>query len=94
MNIKASKDTPDDSITVQGVPAIDKKEAITEVLVRDGDIVVIAGIYSIEKADNQERVPLLGSIPILGYFFKKTVKSDDRRDLLIFISPKIIQDTV
>ncbi len=93
MNIKASKDTPDDSITVQGVPAIDKKEAITEVLVRDGDIVVIAGIYSIEKADNVERVPLLGSVPILGYFFKKTVKSDDRRDLLIFISPKIVQDT-
>ncbi|NIQ39083.1 MAG: type IV pilus secretin PilQ [Proteobacteria bacterium] len=93
MNIKASKDTPDDSITVQGVPAIDKKEAITEVLVKDGDIVVIAGIYSIEKSDNVERVPLLGKIPILGYFFKSTIKNDDRRDLLIFISPKIVQET-
>ncbi len=93
MNIKASKDTPDDSITVQGVPAIDKKEAITEVLVRDGDIVVIAGIYSIEKTDNIERVPLLGRVPILGYLFKKTIKSDDRRDLLIFISPKIVEET-
>jgi len=92
MNIKASKDTPDDSITVQGVPAIDKKEAITEVLVKDGDIVVIAGIYSIEKSDNIERVPLLGRVPILGYLFKKTIKSDDRRDLLIFISPKIIEE--
>jgi type IV pilus assembly protein PilQ len=93
MNIKASKDTPDDSITVQGVPAIDKKEAITEVLVKDGDIVVIAGIYSIEKSDNVQRVPLLGKIPILGYFFKNTTKTDDRRDLLIFISPKIVEET-
>jgi type IV pilus assembly protein PilQ len=92
MNIKASKDTPDDSITVQGVPAIDKKEAITEVLVKNGDIVVIAGIYSIEKSNNVDRVPLLGQIPILGYLFKNTTKSDDRRDLLIFISPRIVKE--
>jgi len=94
MNIKASKDTPDSSITVQGVPAIDKKEAITEVLVQDGDVVVIAGIYSIEKTDNVDRVPVLGKVPILGYFFRRTEKSDDRRDLLIFISPRIVQDMV
>ncbi len=93
MNIKAAKDTPDDSITVQGVPAIDKKEAITEVLVKDGDVVVIAGLYSIEKADGVERVPLLGKVPILGWLFKRTSKSDDRRDLLIFISPRIVQET-
>lgn len=92
MNIKASKDSPDDSIMVQGVPAIDKKEAITEVLVEDGDVVVIAGLYSIERANNVQRVPLLGKIPLLGFFFKKTDIQDDRRDLLIFISPKIIGD--
>jgi type IV pilus assembly protein PilQ len=92
MNIKASKDTPDTSITVQGVPAIDKKEAITEVLVEDGDVVVIGGLYSIEKTDTEDRVPLLGRVPILGYFFKSTAKTDDRRDLLIFISPKVIQE--
>jgi type IV pilus secretin PilQ/predicted competence protein len=91
MNIKASKDSPDDSITVQGVPAIDKKEAITEVLVKDGDIVVIAGIYTIEKGHRTERVPLLGKVPVLGWLFKRTEKDDDRRDLLIFISPKIVQ---
>ena len=94
MNIKASKDSPDSSITVQGVPAIDKKEAITEVLVEDGDVVVIGGIYSIEKTDNVDRIPVLGKVPILGYLFRSTEKTDDRRDLLIFISPKIVQDRV
>jgi type IV pilus assembly protein PilQ len=92
MTIKASKDSPDDSITVQGVPAIDKKEAITEVLVQNGDVVVIAGLYSIEKTDNVSRVPLLGKVPVLSWLFKRTEIEDDRRDLLIFISPKIIQE--
>jgi type IV pilus assembly protein PilQ len=94
MTIKASKDSPDDSITVQGVPAIDKKEAITEVLVENGDVVVIAGLYSIEKANNVDRIPLLGNVPLLGALFKSTEVTDDRRDLLIFISPKIVQQTV
>jgi len=91
MNIKASKDSPDDSITVQGVPAIDKKEAITEVLVEDGDVVVIAGLYSIERSHNVGRIPLLGKIPLVGFLFRNTEIQDDRRDLLIFISPKIVK---
>ena len=49
MTIKVKKDAPDTSITVEGVPSIDKKEAITEVLIKDNGVVVIAGIYSIEK---------------------------------------------
>jgi type IV pilus assembly protein PilQ len=94
MNMKVSKDTPDSSITVQGVPAIDKKEAITEVLVEDGDVVVIAGIYSIERGSNVDRVPLLGKVPVLGFLFRHTEKRDDRRDLLIFISPKILEEAI
>jgi len=92
MNIKAAKDSPDDTITVQGVPAIDKKEAVTEVLVADGDVVVIGGIYSIERGDRMDRVPLLGKVPLLGFFFRHTQKQDDRRDLLIFISPTIVKE--
>jgi type IV pilus assembly protein PilQ len=98
MNIKASKDAPDftQGVAIQGgiVPAIDKKEAITEVLVEDNDVIVIGGIYSIDKSDSVDRVPVLGKIPILGYLFKKTTRSDDRRDLLIFISPRIIDEVV
>lgn len=94
MIIKAKKDAPDRSITVDGVPSIDKKEAITEVLVKDNGVVVIAGVYSIEKSDDTEGIPLLSKIPLLGWLFKREAKEDKRRDLLIFISPKILKDQV
>lgn len=94
MNIKAKKDAPDDSITVEGTPAIDKKEAITETLVRDGGVVLIAGVYSIEKTEGTEGIPLFSKIPLLGWLFKREAKEDRRRDLLIFISPRIIKDQV
>ncbi len=94
LTIKAKKDAPDTSISVDGVPSIDKKEAITEVLVRDNGVVVIAGVYSIEKNDGTEGVPLFSKIPLLGWLFKREAKEDKRKDLLIFISPKIIKDQV
>ncbi len=92
MKIKAKKDAPDQTITVDGVPSIDKKEAITEVLVKDNGVVVIAGVYSIQKTDANEGIPLFNKIPLLGWLFKREVKEDSRKDLLIFISPKIIRD--
>ena len=94
MLVKARKDAPDPVITVQGVPSIDKKEAITEVLVNDNGIVVIAGIYTIEKSDGTEGIPLFSKIPMLGWLFKREAKEDKRKDLLIFISPKIVKDQI
>jgi type IV pilus assembly protein PilQ len=92
LNIKAKKDAPDQTIVVQGVPSIDKKEAMTEVLIKDNGVVVIAGIYTIEKSVGTEGIPLFSKIPLLGYLFKREAKEDKRKDLLIFISPKIIKD--
>ena len=92
--LKVKKDAPDTSITVQGVPSIDKKEAISEVLIRDGGVVAIAGIYSISKSDQGEGVPLFHKIPLLGWLFKRENKEDNRKDLLIFISPRIMKDEV
>jgi type IV pilus assembly protein PilQ len=94
MSIKAKKDAPDQSIVVDGVPSIDKKEAITEVLIKDNGVVVIAGVYSIEKSEGVEGIPLLSKIPLLGWLFKREAKEDKRKDLLIFISPKIIKDQI
>jgi type IV pilus assembly protein PilQ len=94
MIIKAKKDRPDFTQSVLGVPSIDKKEAITEVLVKDNGIVVIAGIYTIEKTDSNEGIPLFNKIPLLGWLFKREVKADLRKDLLIFISPKIKKDEI
>jgi type IV pilus assembly protein PilQ len=94
MSIKAKKDAPDFTNTVLGVPSIDKKEAITEVLVKDNGIVAIGGIYTIEKTDAAEGIPLFNKIPLLGWLFKREVKEDTRKDLLIFISPKINKDQI
>lgn len=92
--VKVKKDAPDTSIVVQGVPSIDKKEAISEVLIRDSGVVAIAGIYQIDKEVNNEGVPLFNRIPLLGWLFKRENKQDNRKDLLIFISPKIMKDEV
>jgi type IV pilus assembly protein PilQ len=92
--LKVKKDAPDQSIVVAGVPSIDKKEAISEVLIKDGGVVAIAGIYSISKNDGAEGVPLFSKIPLLGWLFKRENKEDNRRDLLIFVSPRIMKDEV
>jgi type IV pilus assembly protein PilQ len=94
MNLRVKKDAPDPVITVQGVPSIDKKEAITEVLVRDSGVMVISGIYTIKKTDGVEGLPVFSKIPLLGWLFKREAKEDERKDLLIFISPKIIKDQI
>jgi len=94
LNLKVKKDAPDTSIVVDGTPSIDKKEAISEVLIRDAGVVAIAGIYSITKNDGAEGVPLFSKIPLLGWLFKRENREDSRKDLLIFISPKIMKDEV
>jgi len=94
MHLKVRKDAPDPIITVQGVPSIDKKEAITEVLVPDNGMVVIGGIYTIQKTNNLEGVPLFSKMPLLGWLFKRSTKEDDRKDLLIFISPRIVKEVL
>jgi type IV pilus assembly protein PilQ len=94
LTLKVKKDAPDPSTTVGGVPSIDKKEAISEVLIRDGGVVAIAGIYSTTKNEGAEGVPLFSKIPLLGWLFKRENKEDNRKDLLIFVSPRIMKDEV
>lgn len=92
--IKVKKDAPSNAIVVQGTPSIDKKEAISEVLIKDGGVAAIAGIYTIDKEVQNEGIPLFNKIPLLGWLFKSQNKQDNRVDLLIFISPKIMKDEV
>jgi type IV pilus assembly protein PilQ len=94
MLIKAKKDAPTREFEVLGVPSIDKKEAITEVMIKDNGVVVIGGIFTIDKQGSVEGIPLLNKIPLLGWLFKRDSKSDQRKDLLIFISPKIVKEQV
>jgi type IV pilus assembly protein PilQ len=94
LKIKASNDEPDFDRVVQGVPTIKKKEAVTEVLVRDNDIVVIAGVYDIDEGKSQRGVPFFSRIPVLGWLFKYEKKTFVKEDLLIFISPKVLKNWV
>jgi type IV pilus assembly protein PilQ len=91
MKINVTKNEPDFSRTgAQGDPTILKKEATTEVLVKDGDTTVIGGIYTRKNSEEYQKVPFLAEIPVLGWLFKKKKVTDDRTELLIFITPRII----
>lgn len=91
MSILASNNQPDPSSTgANGQPSIQRKEANTQVLVKDGDTTVIGGIYVRRGATQVNSVPFLSRIPVLGLLFKNNTESDTRQELLIFITPRIL----
>ena len=92
MDIKVNKDSV--GALFAGVPSIDTNKVTTQVLVENGGTVVIGGVYSQQESTGVSKVPLLGDIPVLGYFFRSTSKIDNKSELLIFISPKIMKDTM
>ncbi len=73
-------------------PPIDTNTVKTQVLVENGGTVVIGGIYTQSETTSNTKVPLLGDIPILGWLFKSNVKTDKKKELLIFITPRILSD--
>ncbi|WP_293932039.1 type IV pilus secretin PilQ [Iodobacter sp.] len=89
MKLNVTKDSRG-TVTL-GIPSINTKQINTTVLVENGGTVVIGGIYTQEVGTDVTKVPLLGDIPYLGNLFKNTLEKDLRRELLIFISPKVIQ---
>ena len=76
------------------VPAIDTREVTTQVLVNDGQTVVLGGILTTNAHNTQNKVPLLGDIPLLGNLFKNTDRTNKKDELLIFVTPKIIRQGV
>jgi len=76
---------------VENIPTIAKREVSTAVLVDDGQTVVIGGVYEFRSTDDLTKVPFLGDVPILGNFFKTKAKSRDKAELLIFVTPKVLQ---
>jgi type IV pilus assembly protein PilQ len=75
-------------------PSIDTKQVSTQVLVENGGTVVIGGIYEQEERSETRKVPALGDVPVIGFLFKQNQRKDDKTELLVFISPKIIKDTL
>ena len=94
MSLKVNKDNVNPSLSTSYGLAIDTKNVKTDVLVENGGTVVIGGIYVQEERNTITRVPLLGDVPVLGHLFRKTDKTDNRRELLVFVTPKIVADTL
>jgi type IV pilus assembly protein PilQ len=90
MDLKVTKDSVGQ--IVNGTPSINKREIETQVLVNNGDTVVLGGIYEQSRADGVEKVPFLGDIPVLGYLFSHHSNTDSQSELLIFVSPKILKE--
>ena len=96
MDLKVHKDSVGDIISTGGlggtVPSIDTRSVQTQVLVKNGQTVVLGGIYETERRETINKVPFLGDIPILGYLFKSKQRVDNKSELLIFVTPRILDD--
>lgn len=99
--------TPDDNVSMiinvnqdtvgtifAGIPSINTKKVTTQVLVENGGTVVIGGVYTQDNLNTENKVPLLGDVPLLGWLFKNQEKTDNKKELLIFITPKILKDSL
>ncbi len=93
MDLNIHKDQP---VFIGGstTPSIDTKQVATQVLVQNGGTVVIGGIYQQTQSDTTNKVPVLGDLPYVGFLFRDSSKVDNRTELLVFISPRIVKNTV
>lgn len=91
MHVKINRDEPDfNQTSARGDPTILKREAETDLLVMDGHTAVIGGIYTRNTGRNLDQVPFFGDIPILGVLFQRRRASDTRNELVIFLTPRIV----
>ena len=94
MALTITKDRPDFTRQVLGTPPLEKREIQTNVLVNNGETVVLGGILEDEKAQNQEKIPVLGDIPYLGFLFKQELNKNLSSELLFFITPRILKESL
>jgi type IV pilus assembly protein PilQ len=91
LNISANKSDPDYSHTVDGIPGITEKSASTYVLAKDGDTVVIGGLSKSIESTDDDSVPYLSNMPLLGALFKSSSKTRENEELLVFIMPRVVR---
>jgi len=91
MKITATKNEADFAQQVNGIPTITTREANTDMLVKDGDTVVIGGLYQRNIQTARNGIPGLSNLPVLGWLFRKERESDTSDELLIFLTPRIIR---
>jgi len=97
MTLEVKKDSIGTNVSVQGggqVPSIDTRSVTTQIALNNGDTAVIGGIYEETQRNDTSKVPFLGDLPYLGGLFRNTTRQDDRTELLIFITPRIITESM
>ncbi|MBO3706389.1 MAG: type IV pilus secretin PilQ [Candidatus Accumulibacter sp.] len=92
MELDVNKDTPNTRLSTGAGVAIDTKHVKTEVLVENGGTVVIGGIFEQVTRNNVQRIPFLGDLPYIGFLFKNREIIDDKTELLVFITPRIVTE--
>lgn len=90
MDLVINKDSIDSFVS--GIPVIATTALTTRVLVNNGETVVLGGIFENETVDQLKKIPFLGDLPLVGRFFRNTSKSDSKTELLIFVTPRLLQD--
>jgi len=94
MDLKVNKDNPDFTRAVLGVPPVDTRSVETSVLVDNGETVVLGGVFERTKSKQKASVPFFGDLPYVGWAFKQQQIQDENSELLIFVTPKILKDTL
>ncbi|MEF8702283.1 MAG: type IV pilus secretin PilQ [Candidatus Accumulibacter sp. UW26] len=94
MTLDVNKDTPNTRLSTGAGVAIDTKHVKTEVLVENGGTVVIGGIYTQEIRNNTQRIPFFGDLPYVGFLFKNREWIDDKTELLVFVTPRIVAENL
>lgn len=94
LTVKVHKDTPNPSVSSAAGVAIDTKSVDTQVLVQNGGTVVIGGIFEKIQTTTTTKIPFLGDLPYIGIFFRDRAKTNNRTELLIFITPRVISQQV
>ena len=94
MDLKVTKDRPDFENLVLGTPPVSTNSIETSVLVDNGETVVLGGVYERTRTESVEKVPFFGDIPFVGFFFRSKSNLDNNTELLIFITPKILKETL
>lgn len=93
MELKINSDTPGE-VQANGIRAIDTNRVDTNVLVDDGQTVVLGGIFQNQTTNSVTKTPLLGDLPYVGRLFRKTINSNNKQELLIFITPRLVNENI
>ena len=91
MELEVKQDTV--GAVFNGIPSINTNNIKTQVLVDNGETIVLGGIFTTQVTESETKTPILGDIPYLGALFKRRTQTDDKQELLIFITPRLIKDT-